>query len=62
MTICIEWELGPYLPMKTFLDFPEFSGLVFFKKNNEKLISLLKGKKKIRKHNFIKSPSKEFLF
>lgn len=46
MIICIEWELSQYLPMKTFLDFPEFSGLVFFKKNNEKLISLLKGKKK----------------
>lgn len=51
--------------MKTSLDFLQFSGLVvfvFFKKNNEKLTSLLKKKKKIRKYNFVKSPSKEFLF
>lgn len=64
MIICIQWELSQYLPMKTFLDFLQFNGLVafvLFQKNNEKLISLLK-EKKIRKHNFVKSPSKEFLF
>lgn len=43
--------------MKTFLDFPQFSDLaifVFFKKNSEKLISLLKEKKK-KSENIISS-------
>lgn len=60
-----EWGQSIQLPMETLLEFLQFNGLVafvLFNKNNGKLISLSKGqkKKKIRKHNFVKSPSKEF--
>lgn len=59
-----QWELIQYLPMNIFLFFfcifYTFVAFVLCKKNNEKLISLLKGKKKIRKHNFVTSLQRSF--
>lgn len=57
-----QWKFIQYVPIIFFLHLELNSvAFVLFKKNNKKLISLFK-EKKIRKHNFVKSPSKEFLF